>query len=460
MAEEAMKAEQIKIFLISSQPEEKSSLLEMVAGIDTIALGGDAQSLEEALSLMRVSNTDLIMVSAGSAGDGYNIAARLSRLKPPRPIILVESELTRANRRRALSSGAADLVTFPYDFSQLIPVVYQAAGKKPTTEAAPGPQGKVSEGEPPPQEQVSRVEPPSRPAVENDGSSPQKIAGPKVTADAEPIIYTRKQNRAYSQDDRSVSTKASAGPLRTGKKGRLLTFFSSKGGVGKTFCSVNLAVLLALHYDYRVALVDLDLDYGSAALTLNIETDRSLIDLFKKYGSAEAALLESYLVEHSSGLRILTGGSPETEKYHLNRNQLQQALTELLYLYDYVVIDMPTRISGFLIPALDLADLLFAITTPDIAGVRNIRLFLKLLYGIGYPHQRIRVLLNREDSRTGIGPVDVEIALKERLYTIIPADYKRATLSLNRGLPLIKLYPRSKVAKAFHRLARKVVEKE
>ncbi len=431
-----MAAKQIKIIIISNYPEERNGLLEILAGIATITVIGRAETEQEAHRILSIEKADLFLIGADTEGNGYKVTARLAKKKPARPIILIERELSRAAKRTALAFGACDLVIYPFDFSQLLAAIYQAVNKGPLAETYnPAVPGEV------------RTLPPKPSFTESS-----KPASPDLSqhrfAEAKEAPTVPQQERAW------------AGQSAGQRRGQLLTFFSSKGGVGKTFCSVNLAVLLAWKSEKKVALVDLDMDYGSAALILNIDTQHSLVDLVKNYDQPDAYMLENYLEHHCSGLRVLPGGSPSRDKVKLNRNHVAYILSELLMTHDYVVIDMPTRITGFLTPAIDLADLLFAITTPDISGVRNIRLFLKMLSGVGYPRTKIRVLLNREDSKTGISPANVEHVLKEKLYAIIPADYRLATLSLNRGSPIVQLYQRSKVARAFGKLALKLVEKE
>ena len=240
------------------------------------------------------------------------------------------------------------------------------------------------------------------------------------------------------------------------RKGRLLTYFSNKGGVGKTFCAVNTAVALAEISKQKVILVDLDFDYGSAALSLNIENRFTLADVIRNKMHREGNLPVNTLQSHESGLKVLPGGSPFGNGLALNKTDLEAVLLTLLEVYDYVVLDMPTRIPGYLAPSFELASLLLPVTNPDIAAVRNVRLFLKMLLGAGYPSSKIKLLFNRADANTGIRPGDVEAVLNKKIYQVIPADYKLAALSSNRGSPMVLLFPRSKVSRAFCDLASKL----
>src|ERR671933_806179 len=77
-----------------------------------------------------------------------------------------------------------------------------------------------------------------------------------------------------------------------------------KGGTGKTLTSCNLAVALARKAK-KVALVDLDLQFGDVGLALGLTPERTIYDLAKSGGSLDIEKIEAYLTEHSSGLRVL-----------------------------------------------------------------------------------------------------------------------------------------------------------
>ena len=77
-----------------------------------------------------------------------------------------------------------------------------------------------------------------------------------------------------------------------------------KGGSGKTLVSANLGVALA-EAGQRVAIVDLDLQFGDVALCLGLAPERTFYDLALAGGTLDAQKLDAYLMTHSSGLRVL-----------------------------------------------------------------------------------------------------------------------------------------------------------
>jgi pilus assembly protein CpaE len=267
-------------------------------------------------------------------------------------------------------------------------------------------------------------------------------------------IYLGAQDQQAAGD--GFDTEAS-GTGKVRARGRIMTFFCTKGGVGKTFSSVNTAVALARVTGKKVALVDLDLDFGNAALAFNTFSRRSLLELAEELSLLDIDLVESYLVAHSSGVKVLPAGTMPQATERISGEQVETILRTLAAAYDYVVVDMPPRITGPLDPAIREVDLLFLVTTPEVSTIRNVKLIIKMLSAAGYPRSKIRVLLNRDDPRSGIRARDVEATLKEKLFAIIPADYKRVPASMNRGEPLVLLYPRSKVARAFKALAARIV---
>ena len=113
--------------------------------------------------------------------------------------------------------------------------------------------------------------------------------------------------RIHQLQERTVVTKAEAPQkkLRKSELGQVYTVFSTKGGVGKTFVSINLAASLAKNPEKRVVLVDLDLDFGNAALALNLYPKFTITDVIDDIRHMDSDLIESYLIPHESGIKVL-----------------------------------------------------------------------------------------------------------------------------------------------------------
>ena len=264
--------------------------------------------------------------------------------------------------------------------------------------------------------------------------------------------YELNKKRTEVHHDTNVRVK------RKSELGQVITVFSTKGGVGKTFVSINLAVTLSRETKKRVVIVDLDLDFGSASLALNLQPKYTISDVVNDIRNIDPDLMESYLLTHVSGVKILPANLEPQMNEFINAEHIQIILRNLQNSYDYIVVDMPGRFYDPINPAFVFADKLLMITTPEVSTVRNIKASLLTLNDLNYPKSKIKLLLNKADSRGEIKAHDVEKTLSQNIYSSIEADYKGVISSLNQGIPYVTKNPRSSISKGFKALAKKVTD--
>lgn len=264
--------------------------------------------------------------------------------------------------------------------------------------------------------------------------------------------------RSYElvKENKIVHRDKPISPKRKSGRGHFITVFSTKGGVGKTFISINLAASLAKNTDKRICLVDLDLDFGNVALALNIVPRYTILDIVDDIRNIDQDLIESYLIPHESGIKLLPANAKPQINEFVNAEHIEIILRALQGTFDYIVVDMPARFYEPVNPAFQFADLLLMIATPEISTLRNIKASILTMEEYNFPKSKIKLILNKADNSGQIKPKDVESTLSEKLYGIIDADYKLATLSLNNGNPVVLYKPRSSISKSFGNLVKKI----
>ena len=263
--------------------------------------------------------------------------------------------------------------------------------------------------------------------------------------------------RSYqAEKKRKMSLHARASKAKAGSRGQLITVFGTKGGIGKTFLATNLAVSLAQLNGERVALVDLDLDFGNAALALNIIPQFTIADVVNEVANLDQDMMESYLIPHSSGIRLLAANAEPQMTEFVSAEHVKMILSLLQSAFDYVVVDMPARFYDPVEPALQNADILMLATTPEVVTLRNIKSCLNALAALKYPANKIKIILNKVDTRSDIKLKDVEATLNTKIYASLQADYRLVASSMNQGIPVVTMAPRSKISRGFNDLVSKI----
>jgi pilus assembly protein CpaE len=232
--------------------------------------------------------------------------------------------------------------------------------------------------------------------------------------------------------------------------GRVVTVFSSKGGCGKTFLSTNLAVALT-RGGAEVALVDLDLHFGDVAIMLHLFPSHTIYDAAENPG-LDALSLKSFLTRHDSGVWTLIAPTEPTIADTINPAAIANILKLLRSAFDYVVIDTPPAFSEPVLAAFDESDWLVMLATLDVPSIKNLRLTLQTMELLHFPKSRIRVVVNRADSKVGLRLPDVEKLLSSPVDTTIPSS-RSVPLSVNKGSPIMLEEPKGPVADAIRRVA-------
>ena len=239
--------------------------------------------------------------------------------------------------------------------------------------------------------------------------------------------------------------------------GKVVTVFSSKGGCGKTFLSTNLAVSLARN-GAEVALVDLDLHFGDVAIMLHLFPSHTIYDAAQTQNPGLDALsLKSFLTRHDSGIWTLVAPTEPTIADSINPAAIGNILKLLRTAFDYVVIDTPPAFSEPVLAAFDESDWLIMLATLDVPSIKNLRLTLQTMELLHFPKGRIRVVVNRADSKVGLRLPDVEKLLSSPVDTTIPSS-RSVPLSVNKGSPIMLEEPKGPVAESIRRIAAQLTE--
>ena len=224
-----------------------------------------------------------------------------------------------------------------------------------------------------------------------------------------------------------------------------------KGGTGKTLTASNLAVSLALE-GKKVALVDLDLQFGDIGLSLGLTPDKTLYDLAKSGGSIDLEKLETYLTSHVSGVRVLLAPTRPDQASFVSVDLLRDVFALLRASYDVVIVDTPPGFTSEVIAAIDVSTHLCIVGMLDSLSLKNTKLGLETLELMGYDESRIALLLNRADSRLGISDDDVSTILGRQPDVFVPSGREIAK-SMTDGVPIVLAAERSEAAHAFKQLA-------
>jgi pilus assembly protein CpaE len=240
--------------------------------------------------------------------------------------------------------------------------------------------------------------------------------------------------------------------------GKVATVFSSKGGCGKTVLSTNLAVALSQGGGGEVALVDLDLHFGDVAIMLHLFPSHTIYDAAQNPG-LDAMTLKSFLTRHDSGVWTLVAPTEPTAADTIHPSSIATILKLLRSAFDYVVIDTPPAFSEPVLAAFDESDWLVMLATLDVPSVKNLRLTLQTMELLHFPKSRIRVVVNRADSKVGLRLPDVEKLLSSPVDTTIPSS-RSVPLSVNKGSPIMLEEPKGPVADSIRRVAAQLVDRE
>ena len=237
-----------------------------------------------------------------------------------------------------------------------------------------------------------------------------------------------------------------------GTRGRIVTVFSPKGGTGKTAIATNLACALAKYEGKRTLLLDLDLQFGDAAIVLGIEPEKTIYDLVVAPGELDAEKLAGYITKHPCGLDVLPAPMRPEDAELVTEGKLARLLEVARQSYDVIVVDTSPFFHVPMLATLDRTDELVMLCGLDVPTLKNVRLSLQTLDLLSFPVDRIKFVLNRANSKVGLKPKEVEAALRTKVDFEIPSE-RVVPLTVNRGNPAVLSEPSADFSQAVRKLA-------
>jgi len=397
-------AEKIRILIVDDIADTRENLAKLIGFEPDMEVAATAGGGQEAVNLAKQHRPHVILMDINMPDmDGITATEIISNTVPESPIIMMSVQGEQDYLRRSMLAGAREFLVKPFSADELINSIRHVHELEKVRRARYAP-----------------VAPVPAPGA-------------------------------------AAAAAAAAGR----EMGKIITFFSPKGGVGRTTIATNLAVALHQLTGKPVVLVDGSLPFGDIAVILNMSPKaKTIADLIGSFETADSDVVESILVQHSTGIKVmLAPPTPESTEL-ITGAHIKHVLELLRERYAYIVVDTWPSFQEQVITMLDVADVILTLMTLEITSLKNVRVFMEVVEKLGYDEAKVQLVANRNDSSGGIKASDVEASLGRKIPHTIVSDGRTLVLAVNRGVPFVISHRDSQVAKDIFALAQRVATAE
>lgn len=364
----------IRVLIVDDITETRESLKKMLYFESDIEVVGTAASGEQAVELARQHQPHVVLMDINMPGlDGILASELITREVPYAQVVMMSVQGEADYLRRSMLAGARDFLTKPFTMDEMISTVRRVY---------------------------------------------EMSAHARTTAQPAAQVMPPEEVRAVP-----------------GGIGKLIAFYSPKGGVGCTTLAVNVATSMT-QSDLRVAMVDCRLQFGDVKVMLDLRASRSIVDVVNNIDDLDVDLIESAMVrDERTGLKALLA-PPKPEMADLvHADHVRLVVAKLKQMFDYVIVDMGSTIQDLELTLFDLADRIVLIVTPDLPSITSVRHFLELVEVLDYPRAQVLLVLNKSDARSGLSARVIENHLKHEVFADIPLEDHIVLHSINHGMP-------------------------
>ena len=231
-----------------------------------------------------------------------------------------------------------------------------------------------------------------------------------------------------------------------GELGRVITVFSTKGGAGKSVIASNLAVILAIRSEKPVVLIDADLQFGDIAVMLKLSPQHTIVDAVSALDRLDVGFLGNLLAEH--------GPAPLEPAFadQIGAAEMVRIVEILRTFCSFVVIDTPAYFNDVVLGLIEISDDVLLVAGMDIPNIKNVKIGLQTLRLLNTPMEKLRLVLNRANSKVKLDVGEVERTLGVQADALIPSDVV-VPQSVNKGEAVVLTAPKSSVSKALEEMA-------
>jgi pilus assembly protein CpaE len=394
-------SEPIKVLIVDDIASTLDNLQKLLSFEPDIQVVGTAANGKDGVEQAKKLAPDIVLMDVNMPiMDGIQATETLAQEVPGSPVIIMSVQGERDYLRRAMQSGAREFLIKPFSGDELIASirrVYQLEQKKESFLA--------------------------------------KSTGATTAAPAAP------------PDGQAA---------RRGEHGQVFFFYSGKGGVGKSLIAANLAVSMANETKGKVALVDLDLQFGDIGVLLNLDHSQGITDLIENIDHMDPDFIREIMVDGYGIKVLLTPISPELADL-VTVDHVRRIFSELRKMFDYIIVDSSAHLGEINLEVLDHADKVVVVTSLSIPAIKNTKLALKIFDSLSISPDRVVLLLNKSDAHSEFNKESVEANLRFPIAGQIPNDPKLVINSINRGNPFVTTHPESEISQRIRELVAKLL---
>jgi pilus assembly protein CpaE len=244
---------------------------------------------------------------------------------------------------------------------------------------------------------------------------------------------------------------AHGGRARAGHQ-KIVTIIKSEGGVGATALLSQMATRFAAGEaaaGRETCLIDLDVQFGDAALHLGLQPALTFTDLIEAGKRLDGELMRSVAVRHPSGLSVIAAPREILPLESLTSDQILSMLDLAATEFGTVFVDLPTNWTNWSMSLLARSDIVLLVTELRVPSLHRARRQLDLMADQGMGNLDVRIVLNRSEKgffRT-LSEADAERVLRKPVAFTIVNDHETMTQAIDRGIPIDQVKRKSAVGR-------------